>query len=421
MSASGGVPTPVTTVAKDGLFGHLYPTFLPDGEHFLFAHGYLGSLRGGDPVRILSERHNSLYAPPAVAGESGYLLFRRDETLMAQRFDPVSHKLSGDAVSVATQVPRGGSLSYGLFSVSGTGTLVYTTETNAERQLAWIDRSGKRLSVAGKPGRYRTSALSPDDKGIAVTIGKPNGGSEIWVRDLSRDVLSRLTFRDGEAVFPVWSADGKSLVFGFRGFSASTDLYRKPLGSNNSEELLVHGGTNGAPREISQDGKWLLYGNLSPTTGRDLWLLPLQGDRKPVPFLQSRFNEYFGSFSPDAKWIAYESDESGRAEIYVQAVPAGGAKYQISTDGGTVPVWRRDGKEIYYRSPEGKLMAAPVRIGTTIEAGTPQSLFALRGAQGFTPSGDGQRFLVVEAAGGEEAATVPPVTVVLNWQAELKK
>ncbi len=239
--------------------------------------------------------------------------------------------------------------------------------------------------------------------------------------DLSRDVLSRLTFRDGETVYPLWSPDGKNLVFGFRSFSASTDFYLKPFGGNGSEELLAHAGTNGAPREFSQDGKWLLYGNQSPTTGRDLWLLPLQGERKPVPYLQSRFNEYFASFSPDAKWVAYESDESGRPEVYVQSVPAGGAKYQISTAGGTLPAWRRDGKEIYYLSADRRLMAVPIRIGTTIEAGAPQSLFVLRGSQGFTPSRDGQRFLVVEPAGGGEAAAVPPVTVVLNWQEALKK
>jgi len=416
--ATGGVPAPVTTVGK---FGHLYPAFLPDGEHFLYAGGFLGSLKGGAPVRILAERHSIIYAPPAASGESGYLLFRRDETLMAQRFDPVSLQLSGEAVPLAAQVPSGRNVGYGVFSVSGTGTLVYSTGASAERQLAWIDRSGKRLSVVGKPGRYYTPALSPDEKDVAVSIRKSSGGSDIWVGDLSREVLSRLTFRDGETLTPLWSPDGKSILFGFRSFTAFTEIHRKSLGGNGSEELLLQAGTNGAPREISQDGKWLLYENQSPTTGRDLWLLPLQGDRKPVPYLQTRFNESFARFSPDARWIAYESDESGRPEVYVQSVPAGGTKYQISTEGGTEPAWRRDGKELYYLSPDRKLMAVPIRNGSAMEAGTPQSLFALRGFQGFAPSRDGQRFLVVEAAGGEEAAAVPPVTVVLNWQAELKK
>jgi Tol biopolymer transport system component len=149
--------------------------------------------------------------------------------------------------------------------------------------------------------------------------------------------------------------------------------------------------------------------------------MPLEGDRKPVPYLQTRFDENFASLSPDAKWIAYQSDESGRPEVYVQAVPASGAKYQISNAGGSAPAWRRDGKELYYLSPDRKLMAVPIRNGAAIEAGTPQSLFTLRGSQVFAPSRDGQRFLVVESAGGEEAAAVPPVTVVLNWQAGLKK
>lgn len=418
--ATGGVPSPVTTVSKDGPSGHMYPAFLPDGDHFLYGL-YAGALKGGTPVRILAERGNALYAPPSVSGGSGYLLFRREETLMAQSFDAASLKPSGDAVAVAEQFPAGRNAGYGLFSVSGTGTLVYGTGANAQRQLAWIDRAGKRLGVVGKPDRYFAPHLSPDEKSVAVSIRKSSGGSDIWVGDLSRDVRSRLTFREGESREPLWSLDGKSVVFGVRSGSASTDFYRKPLGGNSSEELLVNAGIKGAARDFSPDGKWLPYGTQSPTTGLDLWLLPLKGDRKPVPYLQTRFNEYLGCFSPDSKWIAYEPDESGRPEVYVQAVPASSAKYQISTTGGTLPVWRRDGKELYYVGPHRKLMAVSIKNGTTIESGTPGSLFTLRSSQAFTPSRDGQRFVVVEPAGGEEAEAAPPVTVVLNWQADLKK
>ncbi len=418
--ATGGDPAPAGKITNDGRDGHHYPAFLPDGDHFLVG-SFVGSLKGGAQIRITAERGKTLYAPPSVPGETGYLLFRRDETLMAQSFDPASLKLSGEAVPVATQVPRGRNAGTGVFSVSATGALVYASAANADRQLAWIDRAGKRLGVVGKPDRYQAPALSPDEKSVAINILKSNGSSDIWVADLSREVLSRLTFRQGESLYPIWSPDGKSIVFGVRRGSPVTDFYRKPLGGERAEELLFNGGINGAARDISQDGKWFLYTNQSPTTGRDLWLAPLQGDRKPVPYLQTRFNEYFARFSPDAKWIAYDSEESGRSEIYVQTVPAGGAKFQISTDGGAAPVWRQDGKELYYLSPDRKLMAVPIRNGSTIEAGAPQTLFTLRVSQSVMPVRDGQRFLVVEAPDGDEAAAVPPVTIVLNWQTELKK
>ncbi len=421
---AGGVPTPVTTVGKDDLGGHLTPVFLPDGDHFLYRYDGLnvGVLKGGTPVRVLPElRGNVLYVPSSVSSGSGYLLFRREETLMAQSFDPASLNVSGDAVAVAERVATGRDANNGVFSVSGTGTLVYGDGASSERQLSWIDRAGKRLGGVGKPDRYTNLALSPDEKSVAVSIRKSNDGADIWMGDLSRELMSRLTFREGQSLQPIWYPDGKSLVFGVRLRSAATDLYRKSLGGNSSEELLVHAGINGWAMGVSADAKWLLYESQSLTTGRDLWLLPLEGERKPVPYLQTPFNERYGRFSPDAKWIAYQSDESGRPELYVQAVPASGAKYQISTAGGTMPEWRRDGKELYYLSPDRKLMAVPIKNGAAIEAGKPQSLFALGGLQAFTPSRDGQRFLVIESVGGEKAAQVPPVTVVLNWQADLKK
>jgi len=253
-----------------------------------------------------------------------------------------------------------------------------------------------------------------------VTIG---GGSQfdIWLQELGRGVLSRFTFRPGINLSSVWSPDSSRLVFTF----ASTylwDIYQKPAGGNGQEELLLHAGINGFPDDWSPDGKWIVYQETGQKTANDLWLLPLNGDRKPVPYLQTPFDELNARFSPDGRWMAYQSNESGRFQIYLQTVPPSGAKYQISSSGGAVPQWRRDGKELFYVAADQKLMAVPVKLGTTVEAGTPQPLFPVFpvGASFFSyvPMRDGQRFLVNVPAGGE-AAVAPPITVVTNWQRSL--
>ena len=183
--------------------------------------------------------------------------------------------------------------------------------------------------------------------------------------------------------------------------------------------MLLRGGVSATPLDWSPDGKWILYQQTGQNAGIDLWLLPLDGDRKPVLYLQTPFNERAGAFSPDGRWIAYQSNESGQDQIYVQTIPASGAKYQISSAGGTEPRWRRDGKELFYVSPDQKLMAVPMALGARVEPGTPQALFAAVGLTGYEVARDGQRFLVNVPAGAEGAAA-PPITVVLNWTAGLK-
>jgi Tol biopolymer transport system component len=288
----------------------------------------------------------------------------------------------------------------------------------SNRELVWMDRAGKRLGVVGKPGALLAIAVSPDEKTLAVTIG---GGSQfdIWLEDLRRGVLSRFTFRPGINLSSVWSPDSSRLVFTFAS-SYFWDIYQKPAGGNGQEELLLHAGINGGAQDWSPDGKWIVYQQTGPKTANDLWLLPLNGDRKPVPYLQTPFDETTARFSPDGRWMAYQSNEAGRFQIYVQAVPPSGAKYQISSSGGTEPRWRRDGKELFYVSADQKLMAVPIKLSATVEAGPPQPLFLVYPVGGFVavayaPMRDGQRFLVNVPAGGE-AAVAPPITVVTNWQ-----
>jgi len=312
---------------------------------------------------------------------------------------------------------------FGAFTASANGILAFRSGDEASaRELIWMDRTGKRLGTAsGKPGDFRTISISPDEKTVALQIGDPTSHSDIWLQDLERGVLSRFTFGPGVSRNATWSPDGSRLIFALLASDAfSADIYQKAAGGNGQEELLVHSGINGYPSDWSQDGKWIVYQQTVQKTGTDLWLLPLDGDRKPVPYLQTPFNEQNARFSPDGKWMAYQSNESGRFQIYVQSVPASGTKYQISASGGTGPQWRRDGKELFYISTDRKLMAVPMKLGATVEAGTPQALFPLppTGNNVYAPLRDGQRFLVTVAAGGD-AAAIPATTVVTNWERSL--
>jgi serine/threonine protein kinase len=432
--AAGGAPVPVTKLSGNGAGeGNRFPVFLPDGDHFVYNVGsdrpdaagvFVGSLEGGAPARLLPDVSNALYAPPAVAGSAAYLLFRRENTLLAQPFDAKGLKTTGDAFPIAEQVPGGGNNGFGAFSISENGMLVYRSGgAAANRELVWMDRTGKRLGTLGKPGDFVGFNVSPDEKTLAVRIGS-GAQADIWLEDMARSVLSRFTFRSGIATNAIWSPDGSRLVFSIQTLGTySSDIYQKPAGGNGQEELLLHSGINGFPEDWSPDGQWIAYRKTGEKTALDLWLLPLNGDRKPVPYLQSPFDETNARFSPDGKWMAYQSNESGRFQIYVQTVPPSGAKYQISSSGGTAPHWGRDRKELFYVSADLKLMAVPIKLGATVEVGTPQPLFPIpQTGAGFAyaPMGDGQRFLVNAPAGGETAA-VQPITVVTNWQAGLKK
>jgi hypothetical protein len=417
--------------------GYRFPVFLPDGIHFLYeadsnksdvAGVFVGSLDGAAAVRLLPDRSNALYAPPRAQGAPAHLLFRREDTLMAQPFDTAHLKTTGDMLPIAEQVAGGGNIGFGAFSVSENGVLAYRTgSASSARELVWMDRAGKRLGALGKPGEFGEIAVSPDEKTAAVGARK-GSQVDIWLADIGRDVLSRFTFRSGISRAAVWSPDGSRLIFGFMSLSSySSDLYQKPSGGNGQEELLLHGGVNTIAEDWSPDGKWIVYVQTGQNTASDLWLLPLSGDRKPVPYLQTPFDELNAHFSPDGRWMAYQSNESGQFQVYLQTVPLSGSKYQISTAGGSAPHWRRDGKELFYVSADRKVTAVPVKLGATVEAGVPQPLFPISpvatgtfGNLFFAPMHDGQRFLVNAPAGGEAAAATP-IAVVTNWQAAFKK
>ncbi|PYS32627.1 MAG: hypothetical protein DMF75_11500 [Acidobacteria bacterium] len=423
VSASGGMASAVTKLEEVARRrqdrSHRWPSFLPDGNHFL----YLGvgirvaSLDAPEGKLLLQADSNAVYA-------QGYLLFVRERTLMAQPFDTKRLEMAGDAVPIAEQVQVGGGGGRGAFSVSEQGILAYRTgDVGSGAQLTWFDRSGKQTGVFGDLANYASLHLSPDGKRAAVSIGGRNG--DIWIYELARGLRTRLTF-DPEAQHDViWSPDGNRLVFN-SSRKGRLDLYQKAADGSGSEELLVESDVDKYPISWSPDGRFLLYGTTFdvPKTKTDLWVLPVSGDRKPFPFLQTVFNESFGQFSPDGGWIAYKSDESGRDEVYVTLFPGPGGKRQISTAGGAFPRWRSDGKEIFYLAPDNKLMAVEVKgQGATLEVGAARVLFDVRpgnptsGYQ-YDVTSDGQRFLV-NISVDQKASS--PITVVINWTADLKK
>jgi Tol biopolymer transport system component len=345
---------------------------------------------------------------------------------MAQSFDPSALRTKGETMPIAEHVATGANNDFGAFSISANGTLIYRTSgLAANRELVWVDRTGKRLGAATKPAAISKEffSLSPDEKTLAMGIdinGTP--AADLWLQDLGRSVLTRFTFRAGINTNPTWSPDSRQVAFALvspGGFS--TDIYRQTAGNGSGEELLLHAGVNGYPSDWSPDGKFLVYQQEEAKTGADLWLLPLGGDRRPILYLRTVFNEVSAQFSPgreDPRWMAYLSDESGVDQVYIQAVPATGAKYQISTGGGTIPHWRSDGSELYYVSADKKLMAVPVTLGASVQIGAPHELFTNAGMNGFVPARDG-RFLINVAA--SDMSAVAPITVVTNWQAGLGK
>jgi Tol biopolymer transport system component len=348
----------------------------------------------------------------------------RDGALLAQPFDARQLKLTGEPIPVAEHVGQDSTFSQGNFSASHNGVLVYDGSVDrASKQLVWVDREGKQIRSLGKIGGWSQPGLSPDEKRVAVDLDQPGGTREVWLYDVAGGTGSRFTFDPADNTTPIWSPDGTQIVWGSNR-NVTYDIYQKAANGAGRDEMLYSSNNVKVATDWSRDGHYIIFYELSPKTKRDIWVLPMTGDRKPWPFLQTDANEVGGKLSPDARWLAYASDESGRYEIYVQSFPAGGGKRQISTNGGTGPRWRGDGKELYYQAPDGALMAVDVNAGNTFDNGTPHKLFEFRTGNGlltvapYAPSADGQKFLLnmlVDESGGA------PLTVVINWTAALRK
>ena len=399
-----------------------WPMFLPDGEHFLYTlvgatdqQVVVGTLDSHDVKQLVKTTSRVVYS------ESGHLLYVRENTLVAQRFNPQSLTLDGEAVPVGEGL---GVDSVGLasFSVSRTGVLAFRAGELQGRRLVWFDRSGKETPALAEVGDYRDTWFSPDGKRLVFSNSTPSSPGDIWIRDLARGVSTRFTFDPAVEIDPIWSPDGRQIVFMSRAKGAG-DLYMKDAaGTKDAEPLLVSPDPK-YPADWSRDGAYILYGVQSAETGWDQWVLPMTGgDRKPHAVIKTKFDDLFGSFSPDVKYLAYSSNDSGRNEVYVQEFPDARNKWQVSTNGGSQPFWRADGKELFYRQGT-RIMAVPVQTAPTFSVGNPvelfQATFASVLARGhFRPTPDGQRFLVLGALGRD---AVRPASVVLNWTAALPK
>jgi eukaryotic-like serine/threonine-protein kinase len=337
---------------------------------------------------------NLFQAESSVSYAAGHLLFFRDEALMAQPFDLEAFRLRGDAFPVAERVSWEGGRYVGA-SASQDGTLVYANGDSFTEQLTWFDRGGRALGTLGEAAPYLSVALSPDAHRVAVGLasGSP-ANRDIWIIDVARGVPSRLTFDPGSDLSPVWSPDGTRIAFlGNR--SGKVALRQQVIDRTAADEVLVEGSSSfpmgPGPRDWSANGRFIAY--VSDSTGQsDIWILPLFGDRKPFPMVQTPFAETSPVFSPDVRWIAYTTNEGGQNNVAVQPFPGTGGKYQVSTSGGGQPVWRADGKELFYLGADGTMMAVPIDATGQFNAGVPQALFPTRARAGVV----NQKFAVTK-------------------------
>jgi eukaryotic-like serine/threonine-protein kinase len=432
VSAAGGAPIQLTAVdSARNEIEHIWPYFLPDGRHFLFlvrntqpenSAIYIGSLDSKEITRLIQAHSSMAYA-------AGYVLFVRENTLMAQGFDLEKLELKGDAFPVAEQTVWNPIVGRAMFSVSENGVLVLRPGDINNNQLIWFDRTGKQLGALTQLGTYNAPAISPDEKKVAVTRADPQTPTapDIWLIDLERGTQIRLTTDPAGDCCPSWSPSGDRLTF-LSVRNAATSIYQKPSNGASPEEPLVSSAELKYNPQWSPDGQSIIYSQLNPKTNTDLYLLSLSGEKKSTSFLQTNFIEAQARFSPNGRWIAYISNETGQFEVYVESFPRIGSKLAISIGGGSQPQWRADGRELYYYAPDRKLMAVEVNgDGPTFKVGEARPLFEIRvfsndqnfpGNGYYTVTHDGKRFLVSSLP---EAPQRQQINVIVNWAADFKK
>ncbi|HTO76031.1 MAG TPA: protein kinase [Thermoanaerobaculia bacterium] len=429
--ASGGQPVPVTKLdASRHETAHRYPQFLPDGRHFLYMAANLagppddpanairvGSLDGSLDKMVVRTLSNAAYA-------SGRLLYAREGTLFAHRFDLSRLETRGDPTPAAQKVGVSNWQSFTLFSVSD-GVLVTSPTFAPSSRLLWLDRSGREVGSIGEAAPFLSPRLSPDGRKVAVDIFDPvHDASDIWIYDVASGAGTKfVSGTQAHEIAAVWSPDGSRIVFASdrQAKGVRPNLWIKPL-EGGKEELFGEAGESRTPEDWSRDGRALSC-NVIPISGRrnnQIWIVDTGAGHRASPFAVEALAQFNSRFSPDGRWIAYDSDESGRAEVYVRPFPSGPGTWQISTAGGAFPNWSRDGKELFFLSLDFKLMAVPITADAKFHAGTPVALFAVHpaGSSVYDVSPDGRRFLVNSLASDVGS---PPFDLLIHWTALLEK
>jgi Tol biopolymer transport system component len=422
VTEAGGVAEKLTE-AKDG-WTHRNPYFLPDGDHFLFTYReavgaggtgagqlYGASLSGEKPRQILEAASNVQYS-------DGYLLYLRETVLVAQRFDPKSLKFSGDSKPVAEKLDYWNARDLAAFTAAH-GTLVFRHGSLQKTQPLWVDRTGKEVGRFGEPGLYRVPQASRD--GALVGLARPDpdtGMGDIWIVDTARNTMSRSTFADAATITFAFSPDARRIAVGTIAGTATEGIWIQPTTGSGTREKLDTPKTFGTVTSWSPNGRYLFFMVQNNATRQDVYYIDLEGDKKLTPIIQSPANETNAVLSPNGKWLAYQSDESGRYEVYVTAFPAPEGKYQVSNGGGASPSWSADGKRLYYTIGD-KLMVVPIQNVETFQFGAPDTLplhvneFAYLG-----PVAPGERFPALKALSGGQTH---PQEVILNWPGTLKQ
>ncbi len=432
ISAGGGNAVAVTRIdEKAGQYSHRFPWFLPDGRHFLylaqsFTGGldrnkiYAGSLDGNLKKLVVVANSPVMYAP------SGHILFIRDRTLMAQRFDPKRLQVIGDAQPIAEDVQFFSNTSSASFAVSDGGVLAYHTGAGSLFHPVWVDRSGKDAGALNVSGDLFGPRVAHHGDRVVYSMGDPLGlGGDLWILDIARNVPTRFTFEPGDDGWPVWSPDDSRVAYSAEQKQGFRDIVVKVSSGAAPAEILYSSPALNFVTDWSLDGRYIFFQQIDPKarTQFDIWVLDVE-KKTAAPVLRTRFSEVGAAFSPDVKWMAYASDESGQQQVYVQPFPGPGGKWQISISGGSSPQWSDDGKQLYFRSADAKMCVVSVETVPSFRVSSPSVLFplharsAMAGNRQWHVAGDGQRFLVSEALHEEAAA---PITIVTNWAEQLKK
>jgi Tol biopolymer transport system component len=429
VSANGGTLEPLTTLdTAAGENFHTFPHFLPDGQHLLYT-----AYKAISPIAVYattldrpSERQKVMDGGSNVQYVDNALLYLRGNSLVAQPFDVSRRALTGEPTTIVDSLLVNIAIHFGgAFSASAGGALVHQgvgsgqglDSPNASTTLVWRTPAGAQQTLIDEPGTYRFVSIAPDGRNALVTKLDARGRSDLWTIDLARGVRTRvaLTTQPTQLSGAVWLPDGQAFVVNL-GRDQGLDLYRKPADATTAEELLLSDDRSKMPLSMSRDGRFLLFDTVSSATGGDIWVLPMDAPAKAAPFINTTFFERFAQFSPDGQWVAYVSDESGATEVYARAFPGGQTQVRVSSNGGDVPRWSRDGRQLFFYN-NGKMMAATVKAAAgTLEVTAVTPLFDCRPPEGFRrmfydvmPDG---RFLMMAPAFD---AMPTSLTLTINW------